>query len=447
MKRRIFEEYKSKLRTADEAVQVVKSEDFVFYSHFAMFPQILDEALARRVGEVRNVQVNNVYGLYPAQVALCDPEHKSFNYTSYFFSPAERNLYKNGLCNYIPANYYEAPAIISRQHFPAPVIVFAKTTPMDENGRFNFGPAASFLHSCCQRADKIVVEVNEGVPTCLGGFGESVHISKVDYIVETEKTALISLPKPEASEAEKKIAAYIMEDIHDGCCLQLGIGGGVPNIIGSLIAESDLKDLGVHTEMMSDANMEMYLKGKVTGKYKYKDKTKMVYTLCLGSRDLYEFVDNNPACAIYQVDQTNTPEYIARNDNMISINNALQVDLWGQICSESLRSKHISGAGGQLDFVMGAKRSKGGKSFLCTKSTRMVGNRQASNVVPEVQGNVTVPRACTQYIVTEQGKINIQMKSTWQIADGVISLAHPEYRDDLIRAAEERGIWRRSNKK
>jgi acyl-CoA hydrolase len=445
MKKRILDEYKSKLRTAEDAAKLVKSGNLVYYSHFAMFPQVLDEALARRVGEVKDVRVNNVCGLYPAQVALRDPEHKSFTYCSGFFSPAERQLGKKGLCYHRPGNYSGAPGVMVRGEVRAPNVVFAKTTPMDENGYFNFGVAASYLHSCCQKADKIVVEVNEGVPTCLGGFGENVHISKVDYIVETEKTALISLPKLEASEEERKIASYIMEDIHDGCCLQLGIGG-IPNMIGSMIAESDVKDLGVHSEMMCDANMEMYLKGKVSGKYKYNDKTKMIYTFCLGSQELYEFVDKNAACATYQVDYTNSPEYVGRNDNMISINNALQVDLWGQVCSESQGSKHISGTGGQLDFVLGAWKSKGGKSFLCMKSTRMIGDQQVSRIVPEVQGIVSVPRSTAQYLVTEQGKVNIRGRSTWEIAEAVISIAHPDFRDDLIKAAEERGIWRRRNK-
>ncbi len=446
MKKRLLDDYENKLRTADEAVKLVKSGDLVYYSHVAMFPIILDEALARRAGDLRDVRVNNVCALHPAQVALCDPEHKSFTYCSGFFGPADRQLGKRGLCYHRPGNFSEAPRRMSRGEVPAPNVVFAKSTPMDENGYFNFGVAATYLHACCQRADKIVVEVNEGVPTCLGGYGENVHISRVDYIVETERTELFSLPKLEASEEDKKIASYIMEDIHDGCCLQLGIGG-IPNLIGSMIAESDVKDLGVHSEMMCDANMEMYLKGKINGKYKYSDKTKMVYTFCLGSRELYEFVDGNPACAIYPVDYTNTPEYVARNDNMISINNSLQADLWGQVCLESQGSKQISGSGGQLDFVLGASNSNGGKAFLCMRSTRMMGDRRVSRIVPEVKGIVSVPRASVQYIVTEYGKINLRGRSTWEIAEGVISLAHPEFRDDLIKAAEETGIWRRSNKK
>jgi acyl-CoA hydrolase len=186
--------------------------------------------------------------------------------------------------------------------------------------------------------------------------------------------------------------------------------------------------------------------GKVTGKYKFSDKSKMTYTFGMGSPELYEFVDKNPACAIFSVDYTNTPERIARNDNMISINNTLQVDLWGQVCSEAHGPIHISGSGGQVDFVEGATKSKGGKAFLCVKSTRMLGDRRISAFVPDVQGIVSVPRTAVHWIVTEYGKINLKRKSTWEIAEAVISIAHPDFRDQLIKAAEERGIWRRRHK-
>jgi acyl-CoA hydrolase len=254
------------------------------------------------------------------------------------------------------------------------------------------------------------------------------------------------IPRAQASEGEKKIASYIIPEIHDGCCLQLGIGG-IPNMVGSMIAESDVTDLGVQSEMMCDAFMDLDLKGKINGKYKYSDKTKMIYTFSMGTAELYEFLNRNPACAAYMVDYTNTPENVARNDNMISINNTLQVDLWGQVCSESQGRKHISGSGGQADFVMGATKSKGGKSFLCLCSTRMIGDQRISRIVPDVQGIVSVPRAGVQYVVTEYGIVNLKGKSTWEIAEAIISIAHPDFRDGLIKAAEERGIWLKRNKK
>jgi acyl-CoA hydrolase len=445
MRKAIWDEYRSKLKSADEAAKLVKSGDAVYYSHFVMFPRNLDAALARRVGEVQDVRIVNVCGMYPAQVATADPEHQSFIYQSSFFSNADRQLSKKGLCYFVPSNYSEAPKKVYKGDLPKPKVVFVKTTPMDENGFFNFGTSVSYIRAACDLAEKIIVEVNEGVPYCLGGANENVHISEVHSIVETEKAPLMAIPRAQASEEEKKIASYILPEIHDGSCLQLGIGG-IPNMVGSMIAESDIKDLGVQSEMMCDAFMDLYLKGKINGKYKYSDKTKMIYTFCMGTADLYDFLHRNPACATYMVDYTNTPEYIARNDNMISINNTLQVDLWGQVCSESQGRKHISGSGGQADFVMGASKSKGGKSFLCMRSTRMMGDQKISRIVPDITGIVSVTRAGAQYIVTEYGKFYMKGKSTWEVAEGIISIAHPDFRDELIKAAEDRGIWRKRNK-
>lgn len=445
MRKAIWDEYRAKLKSADEAVKIVKSDDAVYYSHFVMFPRVLDAALAKRVGEVHDVKVVNVCGMHPAQVAVADPDHKSFIYQSSFFSNADRQLSKKGLCYFVPSNYSEAPKKVYRGDLPKPKVVLIKTTMMDENGYFNFGTSVSYMRAACDMADKIVAEVNEGVPYCLGGASENVHISEVESIVETEKVPLMVIPKAQASEEDKKIASFVIQEIHDGCCLQLGIGG-IPNTVGSMIAESNVKDLGVQSEMMCDAFMDLFLKGKINGKYKYSDKTKMIYTFCMGTAELYEFLHRNPACATYMVDYTNTPEYIARNDNMISINNTLQVDLWGQVCSESQGRKHISGSGGQADFVMGAGKSKGGKSFLCMRSTRMMGDQKISRIIPDVTGIVSVTRAGAQYIVTEYGKFNVKGKSTWEIAEGIISIAHPDFRDELVKAAEDRGIWRKRNK-
>jgi acyl-CoA hydrolase len=316
---------------------------------------------------------------------------------------------------------------------------------MDNNGLFNFGTSNSYIKATTEVADIVIVETNEGVPKCLGGHSENIHISDVDYIVEAEKTPMIVVPKPKASPEEVKMAQLIIEEIHDGACLQLGIGG-LPNTVGSLIAESDLKDLGMHSEMMCDAFVDLYDKGKITGRYKYTDRNKMIYTFAMGTPELYEFLDDNPVCASYPVDYTNTAEHIARNDNMISINNALQVDLYGQTASEAIGDKHVSGSGGQGDFVVGAAKSKGGKAFICLRSTRQVGDKILSRIVPNVQGIVSVPRAWAFYIITEYGKVCLKGKSSWGIAEDLISIAHPDFQDELVKAAEAKGIWRKSNK-
>jgi len=445
MRKAIWDKYRSKLIIADQAAKVVKSGDWVYYSHFVMNPVTLDRALAKRVGEIVDVNISITCGMHPMQVAVCDPEHKTFTYNVSFFSRSDRSLAKQGLAYFIPSNYHEQPWRIRNGFAPHPNVAMIKTTPMDKDGFFNFSTSCSYTKAVVEEADVVILETNEGVPRCLGGHSENIHISDADYIVEAEKAPLMSIPQPKASAEEVKMAEFVIEEIRDGACLQLGIGG-IPNMVGSLIAESDLKDLGMHSEMICDAFVDLYDKGKIKGLNKYNNKNKMVYTFSMGTSDLYEFLHDNPACATFPVDYTNEAEIIAQNDNVISINNALQVDLYGQISSESIGNRQISGSGGQGDFVIGAAKSKGGKAFICLRSTRIVNDRLVSRIVPDIQGITSVPRAWAFYIVTEFGKVCLKGKSTWQIAESLISIAHPDFQDDLVKAAEKKGIWRRSNK-
>jgi acyl-CoA hydrolase len=233
----------------------------------------------------------------------------------------------------------------------------------------------------------------------------------------------------------------------DECCVQLGIGG-MPNAVGKMIAESDLKDLGCHTEMLVDAYVHMYEAGRLTGRKKNIDPGKMVYGFAVGSQRLYDFIDNNPLCASYPVNYTNRPSIAALNDNLITINNAIEVDLYGQVCAESVGTRIISGTGGQLDFVLAAYESRGGKSFVCLPSCSEREGKLKSKIVPTLKPGaiVTDPRSVAHYIVTEYGKFAMKGMSVWQRAEGLINLAHPQLRDELIQAAQAQGIWRRSNK-
>jgi len=444
-----YDEYKNKLVSADDAVKVVKSGDWVAYSHFVMFPETLDKALSKRKDELRGVKVKTSTAMHPPQVALVDPEKKSFIYNAGFFSHNDRVASKKGNAYYIPTNFYEEVPRLLNGYAAKPNVAFIKTTPMDKNGFFNFGPSCTFTHAVATTADVVVLEINDRVPTCLGGSGENIHISHVDYIVESENMPLVTLPTQDTiAEEDQKIASYIMEEIEDGSCLQLGIGG-IPNAVGHMIADSNLKDLGMHSEMMVDSYLEMFKKGRITNARKNIDQNKMVFTFAMGSEELYTFLDNNPVCATYSVDYTNGYATIASNDNVISINNALQVDLFGQICSESHGNQHISGTGGQLDFVIGATLSKGGKAFICLRSTRhsVSKNKKISRIVPVVEGVVTVPRSMAFYVVTEYGKVNLKGKTTWEIAEALISIAHPDFRDDLIKEAEQMGVWIKNNKR
>ncbi|WP_027364248.1 acetyl-CoA hydrolase/transferase family protein [Desulfotruncus alcoholivorax] len=442
------DEYNRKLVSADEAVKVVKSGDWVAYSHFAMTPVVLDEALAKRKDELTNVKVRGICSVYPVKVALADPDQQHFIYNNGFFSGYDRKLQDHGLAYFMPGLYEEAPAILRTGQAERPNVAMIVTTPMDESGYFNFSVSNSYERAATEKAETVIVEVNRNAPRCLGGDHESIHISEVDYIVEGNHNPLFEVPSLPATEVDKKIASLIVEEIEDGACLQLGIGG-MPNTIGQMLAESGLKDLGVHSEMLCDAFVDLYEKGKITGARKTIDRFKMVFTFALGSKRLYEFIHNNPACAIYPVDYTNSPAIIAQNDKQISINNAIEIDLYGQVCSETVGARQISGTGGQFDFAYGAFRSKGGKSFICLGSTKKVKDTVVSRIVPTITpGNiVTLPRSVVQYVVTEHGKANLKGKPTWQRAEMLISIADPEYREDLIKQAEKMKIWTKTNKK
>lgn len=438
-------EYQQKLVSPETAVQVVNSGDWVEYSAFVMAPKVLDEALSKRVSELWDVKIRATTTPFPAQVATVDPSRQHFIYSSWHFSAAERKLHSQGLCNYIPFLFHEAPLLYQR--YIDTDVAFITVAPMDAHGFFNFGTSNAFTKAITDRAKKIVVEVNDKVPVCLGGSNESIHISQVDLIVETSWD-IPEIPSPKISDIDRRIAELVMEEIQDGSCLQLGIGA-MPNAVGSLIAQSDLKDLGVHTEMLVDSYVDMYEAGRVTGRYKSIDRYKMAYTFAMGSKKLYEFVNRNPVCASHDVLYTNEPANIARNDKVVAINNAIEVDLFGQICSESAGFRQISGTGGQFDFIFGAFRSRGGKGLICMSSvfTDRDGNL-VSRVKPSLSPGavVTVPRTVTEYVITEHGKAVLKGKSTWERAEALIEIAHPQFQDELIREADRMGLWVRTSK-
>ncbi|MEA1959872.1 MAG: acetyl-CoA hydrolase/transferase C-terminal domain-containing protein [Bacillota bacterium] len=443
----VYQLYQDKLTTAEEAVKVVKSGDNVFYGEFVMTPPpLLDAALAGRTQELQDVIINGTsFTGFPLTVQS-DQEQQHFILQDWHFSGLSRRLHDKRLCSYVPITYHQVPRIIHK--YVDCDVAMVQVTPMSDKGFFNLGPANSVTGANLDKAKTIIVEVNEKVPICLGGNGEAIHISRVDMIVEGKNPDLLQIKPAPASETDKKIGQYVMNEIEDGSCLQLGIGG-LPNVVGAFIADSDLKDLGVHTEMMVDSYVDMYNAGRITGAKKSIDKYKMVYTFAMGSNKLYDFLDNNPMCAVYPVSYTNDPRMISLNDKVVALNNALEVDLFGQVASESSGSRHISGTGGQFDFIFGAFNSKGGKGLICINST--YSDKQGtlhSRINPTLMPGtiVTVPRSCVHYVITEFGVAQLKGKSTWQRAEALIEIAHPSFRDELIEQAKEMNIWVRSNK-
>lgn len=441
--------YTQKLTTAQEAVKAVKSGDWVDYGWCTGTPVALDEAMAKRLPELTDVNFRGGILMWkPAIFDIENPaEHMTWN--SWHMGGIERRAIAEGFSFYAPIRYSELPRYYRDSKTPSNVAMF-QVAPMDEHGFFNFGPNASHMAACCEKADTIIVEVNKNMPRCLGGFEESIHISKVDMIVEGSNPDIASMgAAAPATDIDQAVAKYIVNEIPDGACLQLGIGG-MPNAVGSLIAESDLKDLGVHTEMYVDAFVDIAKAGKITGLRKNIDKGRQVYAFGAGTQKLYDYVNENPECMSAPVDYTNDIRQISALDNFMSINNAVDIDLYGQINAESAGTKQISGAGGQLDFVLGAYLSNGGKSFICMSSTfKKKDGTVESRIKPTLDNGsiVTDTRANVHYFVTEYGIVNLKGLSAWQKTEAIISVAHPDFRDQLIKEAEKMHIWKRSNKR
>lgn len=443
------EKYKQKLTTPDEAVKVVKSGDWVDYGWCVTTPDVLDKALAKRAAELTDVKIRGGILTHRPAIANVSDVAKHFTWNSWHMSGIERKMMNEGWAYYAPIRYSELPSYYRDTIVPNDVLMI-QVTPMDEHGWFNFGPNGSHLKAACERSKCIILEVNQNVPYCYGGFENSIYIDDVDMIVEGNHPLMDEMGKPvEPSEIDLAVARLVVEEIPNGACLQLGIGS-MPGAVGKMIAESDLKDLGVHTEMYVDAFVDMSMAGKITGSKKPFDKGRQTYAFGAGTRKLYEFLDHNPECMIAPVDYVNDINRVSQIDNFISINGAVDIDLFGQVSSESSGTHHISGAGGQQDFVLGAYLSKGGKSFICCSSSfqdKKTGELKSRIRPTLLEGSiVTATRTNLHYLVTEYGKVNVKGKSTWERAEGIINIAHPKFRDELIAEAEKMHIWRRSNK-
>jgi len=442
------QQYRDKVVTAARAASKVKSGDTIIYGSFLGRPIDFDHALAARKDELRDINIFYSGGMSPTETAVADPSHEHFTCNNWFFGGADRRLHEKNLMFYAPLHFSQLQGIISADDFPIDVHV-QQVSKMDEHGNFSFSLATVYSLESCLKAGTVILEVNENLPRVPGGSEDSIHISMVDYVIEGSNQPLFELPPAKApSEVDLKMANLLIEEIPNRACLQLGIGS-LPNLLGELLCQSDLRDLGIHTEMFTDSMMSLFEAGKVTGRYKTTDRCKMVTSFALGTKPMYDFLHNNSLIANHCGRYTNNPSIIASNDRFVSINNVVAVDLFSQVCSESSGPRQVSGTGGQMDFVTGAGNSKGGKSFLCLSSTYTDKQGQVrSRIVPMLAlgSVVTTLRTSVDYIVTEYGKARMKGKSSWKRAELLIELAHPDFRDELVGQAEEMRIWRRSNR-
>ncbi|NLW78155.1 MAG: hypothetical protein GXY32_01925 [Ruminococcaceae bacterium] len=450
-----MEEYKSKLITAKQAAELIQPGMVIEYGAWAVMPAEFDAALAERVGtgQLKDLLIRNISTTRPSAAHIKNGDGDDLIFSSWYYSGWDRQQgAKHPRMPYFPALYHDVDNYYTQEQFKdkwADVFVI-QCTPMDKHGFFNFGISNSANIDIAMNAKIVIMEVNTTVPTALGGFGEGLNIADVDYIFESTNQPIVATPPPgAASPAEQAIAKLIVEEIPNRATLQLGIGA-LPNAVGSLIAQSDLKDLGISTEMFCDAFVDLYQAGKITNRYKERDRYKSGYTFALGTKEMYDFIDHNANLASMPVYRLNDLEYVRSISNFISINNILEVDLYSQVTSEMANYRQISGTGGQLDFAQGAYESPGGKSFLAFTSTYTdKEGKMHSRIRPFLpQGAVvTTPRTMVHWLVTEYGKVNMKASSTWERAEKLVSIAHPDFREELIKDAEKMGIWKRSNKR
>ena len=436
-----YDEYRSKLRSPEEAVKIVKDGDWVDYSSNLGFPVLLDAALAKRRDELHGVKIRGNLMFDTLQAVECDPSREHFHYNSWHLSAYERKLCDRGLCSFSPMIFRNLGWYYKQ--FLTVNVAMMCVTPMDRHGFFNFSCGTGIARDTLDAADYVILEINEHLPRIYGGFDECIHISEVDCVVEGEHAPLRQIPLLPPTPEDKAIAELLIPHIKSGATLQLGIGA-MPNTVGAMLCESDIKDLGMHTELCGDAYMRLYEAGKLTNKRKSFQRGKGATGMVFGSQALYDWVDENPFIIAEPLGFINDPTVIAKHDDMISVNSCVAVDLYGQVYAETAGPRQISGTGGQLDFLTGAVMSKGGKAFICMTSSFVdkAGVRH-SRILPEPTGGiVTDPRSQAYWIVTEYGAVNLAGRSGWERAQMLVSIAHPDFREELIHAAEKQKIWK-----
>lgn len=418
--------YREHLCTAEEAVQRVRTGDRVVFSHACGEPRVLPGALVKRAAELRNVEI--VHMVPMGEALYCRPEYAlSFRHVSLFSGVATREAIWENRADYLPCVFREIPLLF--ESVLPPDVAMVSVSPPDKNGLCSLGVSVDYTKKALETARMVMAEVN---PTMPKTHGESfVPLLDIHCFVEVREP-IAELKTSKLTEVEKKIGRFVAELIDDGSCLQLGIGG-IPDAV--LIYLTGFKDLGIHSEMISDGVRILVEKGVITGRKKMIHQGKIVVTFLMGSRAFYDWVDDNPMIEMHPVDYTNNPQVIARNKKMIAINSALEVDLLGQVCADTLGPKQFAGVGGQLDFVRGAGMSEGGKAIIALPSTA----RDISRIVPtlKIGAAVTTSRNDVDYVVTEHGIAALKGKTVGQRMKALINIADPLWREELMKQAFE----------
>lgn len=425
----IFDEYNEKKTTAEEALSNIPSGSAVACAMCAMEPATLLNNLHKIAQDKQNISVLTglVIGNYPF---MQDKKYEDvFTVDDAFFMGAARSSNQNGIASYFPCNLHDfAARYFSHKKLNVALIAAG---PMDENGFFTCSLSALYEQELVENADMVILEVNHNMPKVYGDT--AIHIRDVDYIVEAD-APVPTLKKGEPSEADKLIGGYIGELVHDGDTIQLGIGG-IPDAVSMSLM--DKKDLGVHTEMLTNGLVELVNRGVITNERKTLHKGKMIGAFALGDENLYKLMDRNPAVEIKRASYVNNPFVVAQNDNMVSINTTLAVDLTGQVASETIGTRQYSGSGGQSDTAIGAVHAKNGRSIIALHSTAKKGSISTISPVLPLGSIVTLSRNVVDYIVTEYGVAPMRGRTVRERVYNLIAVAHPDFRDDLLKKAGE----------
>jgi acyl-CoA hydrolase len=433
-------DYQEKLISVQQAVDMVKSGDYIVTGLGCSTADAFFSHLHTAADRLRDVLISTCLPMrdYPC---FNDPAYrKSFLHDSWFFSGATRKAHQYGATSFVP-NCLHFAATKRLCHRKPRFYIGAASMP-DRHGNISLSCSNTYEMQMIREADITILEINPNYPRTFGDV--NLQISEVDYLIQADYE-VPALPDVPLTEKDRVIGSLITPYIHDGDCLQLGIGG-MPNAIAESL--TDKKDLGIHTEMLTTGMMKLYKAGAITGRKKQTHNGKMVCTFIMGSKELYEFAHDNPAVEVLAGSCTNDPYVIAQNDNMVSINSTMEVDLTGQCASESLGSTQFSGTGGQVDTAVGAQNSRNGRSFICLYSTASVKNpatgerEEISKIVPQLKPGaaVTLSRNDVDFVVTEYGVAWLRGTSIRERVELLIGIAHPMFREELRRQALETGI-------